>query len=154
MSIASVFFPVATIALAVACFACYKTSKPLRDKAREDAQAELDKAAAEVKRLAQEARDAEVAEAVTKALRVLFDEARDYSHRYEEGRRSNRSLYRSERSPVFNRETREVFHKVLRVGALEVRVDNIEEGNKVRREDARKVRGQLEDIQRSIAPYA
>lgn len=48
MSLMQLFFPVATIALSVACFACWKTNKPLREKAKEEARAAADKAAKEV----------------------------------------------------------------------------------------------------------
>jgi hypothetical protein len=37
MSVWSLFFPVATVILAALCYACYKTNKPLRDKAKAEA---------------------------------------------------------------------------------------------------------------------
>ncbi|NVZ18514.1 hypothetical protein HX794_02540 [Pseudomonas costantinii] len=42
------FFPIATIALSVACFACWKTNKPLRAKAKEEARIVAERAAKEV----------------------------------------------------------------------------------------------------------
>ncbi|MDD1013873.1 hypothetical protein [Pseudomonas rubra] len=48
MSLMQLFFPVATFALSVACFACWKTNKPLREKAKEEARAAAVKAAKEV----------------------------------------------------------------------------------------------------------
>lgn len=153
MSLFDLIFPVSTVALAVACYACYKTNKPLREKAREEREALAKKAADEVKRLAREAYEADVAKAVNQALGVLFNEARDYSVQREEDRRRQARMGYGERPPVFGRESREVFHKVLRVGALEERVDRIEEGNKVRREQQRFVNNQLADIRSVIDTY-
>lgn len=48
MTLLQLFFPVATIALSVACFACWKTNKPLREKAKEEARIVAEKAAKEV----------------------------------------------------------------------------------------------------------
>lgn len=42
MSVLQVLSPVMTIVLAVACFTCYRTSKPLREKARAEARAKED----------------------------------------------------------------------------------------------------------------
>lgn len=153
MSLLELFFPIATVVLAAGCFICYRTNKPLREKAKAEAKAEHDKVVAEAKRLAQEARDAEVAQAVIKALKVLFDESRDYNVRTEEARRHQARLGYGERPPVFNRETREIFHKVIRVGALEERVGNIEEGNKFRREKHRELAVQVDSIKQAIQPY-
>lgn len=43
MSVLQVLFPILTIVLAVACFACYRTSKPLREKAKAEAREKLEK---------------------------------------------------------------------------------------------------------------
>jgi hypothetical protein len=37
MSVWSLFFPIATVILSALCFVCYKTNKPLRDKAKAEA---------------------------------------------------------------------------------------------------------------------
>ncbi|AUV61722.1 DNA ligase [Pseudomonas phage Henninger] len=153
MTFLSVACPIIIVILSLCLWACYNTSKPLREKAREEAQREIDKAAAEAKRIAQGVRDAEVAAGVELALRVLFNEAREYDVRTEERRKEDRHRY-GYKPPVFNRETREVFHKALRVGALEERVDRIEEGNKVRRDQHRKIAQQVESIQEALKPYA
>lgn len=47
MTLLQLFFPIATIALSVACFACWKTNKPLREKAKEEARIVAEKAAKE-----------------------------------------------------------------------------------------------------------
>lgn len=47
MSFVSFIFPITTIALAVACFACYRNSKPLREKAKEEAKEAAEKKAQE-----------------------------------------------------------------------------------------------------------
>lgn len=153
MSILQLFFPVATVVLAVSCYACYRTNKPLREKANAERQVEADKAAAEVKRLAKEARDAEVAEGVMLALRVLFQEAREYNHTVEENRRHRGYNSGRDDRPTFNRETREVFHKVLRVGRLEERMDYQEEGNKIRRKAINDLSGQVHEIRKVIDMY-
>ncbi|MFL1495627.1 hypothetical protein [Pseudomonas antarctica] len=48
MTLLQLFFPIATIALSVACFACWKTNKPLREKAKEEARIVSERAAKEV----------------------------------------------------------------------------------------------------------
>lgn len=44
MTLLELFFPIATVTLAVACYACYRTSKPLRKKAKMEAEAERERA--------------------------------------------------------------------------------------------------------------
>ncbi|QJD54659.1 putative A ligase [Pseudomonas phage MR2] len=146
--------PIIILILALCLWSCYKTNKPLREKAEAERQAAIKKAQDEANRIAQDLRDAEIAAGVEKALKVLFNEAREYDIRVEQQRKEDRRYGRTVKLPAFNQETREVFHKVLRVGAMEERVDRIEEGNKVRRADALKVRQQLEEIHRVIEPYA
>ena len=157
MTLLDLFFLITTVVLGAGCFVCYKSNKPLRDKAKAEKQAAAEKLEAEAKRLQREAYEKDVEAAVELALKTLFSEARDYSYTFEvhEKQRIRQGCCSLRPRPVrFNQETREVFHKVLRVGALEERVDRIEEGNKARREDARKVRAQLDDIHRVIEPYA
>ena len=48
MTLLQLFFPIVTAALSVACFACWKTNKPLREKAKEEARIVAEKAAKEV----------------------------------------------------------------------------------------------------------
>lgn len=47
MTFLQLFFPITTIALSVACFACWKTNEPLRAKARDEAQRAAKEAAKE-----------------------------------------------------------------------------------------------------------
>ncbi len=141
------------VILALCLWSCYNSNQPYRERAAKERQAEIEKAAAEANRVAQDLRDAEIAVGVEKALKVLFNEAREYDVRTEERRKEARHRY-GYKPPVFNRETREVFHKSLRVGALEERVDHIEEGNKVRRDKQRLMAQQVESIQQALQPYA
>lgn len=39
MSVWSLFFPIATVILSALCYVCYKTNKPLRDRAKAEAKA-------------------------------------------------------------------------------------------------------------------
>lgn len=48
MTLLQLFFPIVTAALSVACFACWKTNKPLREKTKEEARIVAEKAAKEV----------------------------------------------------------------------------------------------------------
>ncbi|MGV8919567.1 MAG: hypothetical protein ACOH2R_17500 [Pseudomonas sp.] len=153
MSIWSLFFPIATIALSVACWACYKTNKPLREKAAKEREELIKKEAAKVEQLKADARQLEITKAVNEALGVLFREAREYSPVIEEDYRTSHYRPRPDRGLKFNRETREVFHKVLRVGALEQRMDNQEEGNKVRRKAINDLYQQVHEIHGVIKQY-
>lgn len=153
MSLLELFFPIATVALSAACYVCYKSNKPLREKAKAEREVLDMKAAEETKRIAQGVREAEITESVVNALRVLFEEARGYNHTNEENRRYNGYNSGRDDRPVFNRETREVFHKVLRVGKLEERMDNQEEGNKVRRKAINDISGQVHEIRKVIDMY-
>lgn len=152
MSLLELFFPIATVVLAAGCYTCYKTDKPARELLKEKQEAEAKKAAEEVIRLAREDSDALMLQAVAKALKVLFEEARNYSHREEENRRG----YQGFQSPTykFPREIREGFQKVLRVSTLETKMDEV-----VGRVDAiakqrRYIYAQVSDIHKVIAQYA
>lgn len=45
MSLIELFFPIATVILAVGCYTCYRTGKPLREKAKEEAKEAAEKLA-------------------------------------------------------------------------------------------------------------
>lgn len=47
MSLLDLLFPVATVVLGVGCFACYRSNKPLREKAAKEAQEAAEKKARE-----------------------------------------------------------------------------------------------------------
>lgn len=49
MTLTDLIFPIATVVLAVACYACYKTNKPLREKARGEKRQAAEKAAREAR---------------------------------------------------------------------------------------------------------
>lgn len=124
MSLLELFFPIATVVLAVGCYTCYRTGKPARELLAEKRAAEAKKAAEEVIKLAREESDKEMMRHVSAALKVLFSEARDYSHREEENRRRGYNGFQSP-SYHFPQEIREGFHKVLRVSTLETKMDEV-----------------------------
>ncbi|WYV99869.1 DNA ligase [Pseudomonas phage vB_PpuP-Torve] len=58
MTLLDFLFPVATVALSVACYSCYRVNKPLRQKAREEREAKAKKEADDIRQaLAKEKRD-------------------------------------------------------------------------------------------------
>lgn len=127
-------------------FRCTRESRKLLDEMRRE---EFTKAQDETKRLAQEALDNEMLNAVAKALKVLFSEARDYSHREEE---LHRGLHR--REPKFPREIREGFHKVLRVSELETKMSDISSRVDIIAKHRKDLISQVSDIHKVIAQYA
>lgn len=86
MSFANWFFPVATVALAVACYACYKTNKPLRDEARRKAEAVAQQERNELARVQREAAQAQMTDDMWLALQDLLDRP----DRYRSGNHSQR----------------------------------------------------------------
>lgn len=130
-------------------FRCTRESRKLLAEKRE---AEFKKAQEEAQRLAQEARDTEMLNAVAKALKVLFSEARDYSHREEESRRGYNGFQSQERK--FPREIREGFHKVLRVSALEADVGELHSRVATISQNRKDLVGQINEIHKVLKDYA
>lgn len=87
MTFASWFFPVATVALTVACYACYRSNKPLREEAAKKAEAELQQARNEAARVQREAQQAQFSEDLWGTLQYFLDrpdrfQSGNHSHRH------------------------------------------------------------------------
>lgn len=139
---------IAAVIATVVCLTriCFKDELKLAEKIRlEDAQ----KARAEAEASRQRSEDMLFREAVAEALRILLVEAREYDHKQE--RRP--SPFHTSKRVVFPRELREAFHKILRVGALEGRVDSIEERNIIRGKRLREIAGEVSEIRKVIDAY-
>lgn len=149
----TIAFGMTSIALAVAVWHCYKANKPLRIKAREEAEAEEKAQLEKLRQQADEQRRLEVAAAVTEALKVLFHEARQYDHAWEESRKYSGMGESVHERSTFNRETREVFSKVLRVGQLEEDMKRFGNERHSRLNEQRLMKNQLADIHKAINTY-
>ena len=130
-------------------FRCTRESRKLLAEKRA---AEAQKEAEMVMRLAREESDKTMLDAVTKALKVLFTEARDYSHREEERRRG----YKGPQSPSYHfpREIREGFHKVLRVSTLETKMDEVVTRVDATAKHRKDLINQVNEIHKVLKDYA
>jgi len=146
MSFFQFLFPIATVILSALCFVCYKTNKPLRDKAKAEAKEKELKALREAQEaFAKEARDdfrekvySDIEQALATPDRDLLD------LRYGSGSRGKYRWAAFAELALFMKEQRRL--KEFNVD-LQSRLDA--QGKTIR-----DLKGQINEIHRLLKPYA
>jgi hypothetical protein len=146
MSVWSLFFPVVTVILSALCFVCYKTNKPLRDKAKAEAkEKELKELKEAQDAFAKEARDdfrkkvySDIEQALATPDRDLLD------LRYGSGSRGKYRWAAFAELALFMKD-----HRSHKSESLDVqsRLD-------AQAKTIRDLKGQINEIHRLLKPYA
>ena len=143
MSFASFIFPITTVVLAVACFACYRNSKPLREKAKEEAKEAAEKKVREVAYAREQERQQVFKREVVELLENLLQNPERYTSTTDYTRRH-------EKFPA----VRSLVDQFRHWEQIQRTNKRLEESLSAQGKTIRELRAEIKEVHNKLQPYA